>query len=181
MAVSAHAQASAQSLIYAVYDSPTGAMNAFQSMQQAQQQQVIRMQSYAVISKDANGKVHVQRSNQKTGTIGGVVIGGLIGALGGPAGVAAGAAAGGITGRAAGEALGIPTHDIKAIKDRLEPNTSALLAVVDEQWASDVSRSLHQTEARSVLQSKIEQSQVGTGSAPSSPQPDTQPQPQPQL
>ena len=164
----------AASLVYAVYDNEGGAMNAFKAMQQAQKQQVIEMESYAVVSKDAKGKVHVQRSNQKTGTIAGSVVGGLIGAIGGPAG----SAAGGLMGRAAGEATGIPTEDIKAIKDTLQPGSSALIAVVDERWVSDVSRSLHQTDARRVLDTKIQQGTIGSqpsGSQPNTPPPSQQP------
>jgi uncharacterized membrane protein len=182
--IPARAQQTAQSLVYAVYDQETGALDAFKAMQQAQRERVIRMQSYAVISKDTKGKVHVQRSNQKKGTIAGTVIGGLIGALGGPAGAAVGATAGGVAGRATGEAVGIPTQDIKTIKQSLSPGSSALIAVVDERWADDLSRSLQQTEARRVLESKIEPS--AAGQEPSStqpaqpsppPSPDTQPSP----
>src|SRR4030095_15996255 len=94
-ATPAPAQEPAQSLIYAVYDNESGAMNAFKSMQEAQHEQIIRLQSYAVVSKDAKGKVHVQRSNQKKGTIAGAVIGGVIGSLRGPGGQGGGGAAGG--------------------------------------------------------------------------------------
>ena len=164
LAGTAHAVESTHSLVYAVYDNEEGAMSAFKAMQSAQEQNAIRLESWAVVSKDAKGRVHVQRSNQKEGTIAGVVVGGLIGALGGPAGAAAGATAGGFLGRAGGEAVGIPTEDIHAIKENLSPSSSAVIAVVDERWVSDVSRSLKQAQARSVLDTKIQQ---GTQWAPS--------------
>jgi uncharacterized membrane protein len=161
MATAARAQ-EPQSLIYAVYEDENGAMKAYKSLQEAQKQQSVKMESYAVVSKDAKGKVHVQRSNQKKGSIAGAVIGGLIGALAGPAGAAVGAATGGLVGHATGEVTGVPREDIKAIKDTLSPGNSALVAVVDERWASDLSRSMQQTEARRVLQTKIAPSQPDT-------------------
>ena len=159
------------SLVYAVYDNEAGAMSAYKSLQQAQREQIVKIQSFAVVSKDASGKVKVQRSNQKRGTIAGAVVGGILGSLGGPAGVAVGATAGGAMGHATGEAFGIPREDINAIKDTLPAGSSALIAVLDERWAGDLSRSLQQTEARRVLNSKIEQGTAGQN-APS----DTQPQ-----
>jgi uncharacterized membrane protein len=185
-ATPARAQDSPQSLIYAVYDNETGAMNAYKSLQQAQREQVVRLDSYAVISKDAKGKVHVQRSNQKKGTIAGAVVGGLIGSLGGPAGAAVGATAGGAVGHATGEAVGIPREDIRAIKDTLSPGSSALVTVLEERWVGDLSRSLQQTDARRILQTKVEQGTIGSESpsnAPAQPStpppPDTQPAPAP--
>jgi uncharacterized membrane protein len=190
-ATPARAQQTPQSLIYAVYDNETGAMDAYKSLQQAQREKVVRLESYAVVSKDANGKVHVQRSNQKKGTIAGAVVGGLIGSLGGPAGAAVGATAGGAMGRATGEAFGIPREDIKAIKDTLAPGSSALIAVVDERWVGDLSRSLQQTDARRILQTKVEQGTMGGAgqespsgapaqpSAPAQPTPPTSPGMQP--
>jgi uncharacterized membrane protein len=157
-----------ESLVFAVYDSESGATDAFKSMQEAQHEKVIRMQSYAVVSKDQKSKVHVLRSNQKKHTTAGAVIGGLIGSIGGPAGAAVGAAAGGGIGYATGEAMGIPRRDIETIKTSLTPGSSALIAVIDERWANDLNHSLSQTAARQVLQSKIEHGQSGGESPPPS-------------
>jgi uncharacterized membrane protein len=143
-----------QSLVYAVYDGEDGAKKAFQAMQESQKQGVIKIDSYAVVSKDANGRVHV-KSTQKGGAKAGAVIGALVGLLGGPAGVAIGAGAGGGIGYLTGNAVGIPREDIDAIKSSLEPNTSAMVVVLDERWAADLSRALKQADAKQTLEHRI--------------------------
>src|SRR6266542_3706070 len=118
-----------QSLVYAVYDSEHGAKDAFDAMKQTQREGVIHIDSFAVISKNQKGHVHVQ-STQKRGARAGAVVGALVGAIGGPAGAAAGAAAGGGIGFLTGDSVGIPRADINAIKASLTPGSSALVAVV---------------------------------------------------
>jgi uncharacterized membrane protein len=143
-----------QSLILAVYDGEDGANNAYKAMKQSQKEGVIRIDSFAVVSKDPKGKVHVH-STQKRGAKAGAVIGALIGVLGGPAGVAIGAGAGGGLGYLTGEAVGIPQEDINTIKAALQPGTSALVAVVDDRWAADLERSMKETKAAQVLEHQI--------------------------
>jgi len=151
----AHAQTSVpQSLVYAVYDSPSGAGDAYDAMKQTQKQGVIHIDAFAVISKDDRGKVRVH-STQKRGARAGAIVGALVGALGGPAGAAVGAGAGGGIGFLTGSAVGIPREDINAIKASLEPGHSALIAVIDERWVADLERSLHEANAKQVLDRKL--------------------------
>jgi uncharacterized membrane protein len=151
----AHAQTSVpQTLVYAVYDSEQGAKNAYDAMKQTQREGVIHIDSFAVVSKDQKGRVHVH-STQKRGAVAGAVVGALVGALGGPAGAAVGATAGGGIGFLTGETVGIPREDIGAIKASLTPGSSALVAVVDERWVADLERSLHEAQAKQVLDRKI--------------------------
>jgi uncharacterized membrane protein len=150
----ARAQEGPQTLVYGVYDGENGAKDAFNAMKQSQKQGVINIDSFAVISKDAKGKVHVQ-STQKRGARAGAVVGALIGALGGPVGAVVGAGAGGGIGYLTGEAVGIPKERIDAIKDSLQPKTSAIVAVIDERWAADLERSLNEAQAKQVLEHKI--------------------------
>jgi uncharacterized membrane protein len=179
----AHAQAVPQSLVYAVYDSESGAKDAFNAMKQTQRQGVIHIDSFAVISKDEKGHVHVQ-STQRRGARAGAVVGALVGALGGPAGAVAGATAGGGIGYLTGESVGIPREDINAIKASLKPGTSAVVAVIDERWVADLEQSLHEAQAKEVLDHKIagsaKQAPDTSGTAPQpNPQPNPQPSPQP--
>ena len=171
----AHADSSTtpQSLVYGVYDGENTAKDAYNSMKQAQKQGVIHIDSFAVISKDQKGKVHV-KSTQKRGARTGAIIGALVGVLGGPAGMAAGAAAGGGLGYLTGNAVGIPRDSINEIKSSLEPGTSAIVAVVDEKWASDLENSLRGAEAKKTLNLKLSDPEssgqapadMGTGSNP---------------
>src|SRR5262245_52447602 len=82
-----------QTLVYATYDSDKAAKDALAAMKDSQRQGVIRIDSYAVVSKDENGRVRV-KSTQKRHARAGVIIGALVGVLGGPVGMVAGAAAG---------------------------------------------------------------------------------------
>jgi uncharacterized membrane protein len=150
----ARAQSVPQSLVYAVYDSETGAKDAFNAMKETQRQGVIHIDSFAVVSKDAKGHVRVQ-STQKRGALAGSIIGALVGVIGGPAGVALGAGAGGGIGFLTGNAVGIPLEDINAIKASLQPGTSAIIAVVDERWVADLERSMNEAKAKQVLDHKI--------------------------
>jgi uncharacterized membrane protein len=143
-----------QSLVFAVYDSEDGAANAYKAMKESQKEGVIHVDSFAVISKDAKGKVHVH-STQKRGATAGAVIGALVGVLGGPVGVAVGAGAGGGLGYLTGSAVGIPKEDIDTIKASLEPGMSAVVAVIDERWAADLQRSMQEAQAKQVLEHRI--------------------------
>jgi uncharacterized membrane protein len=143
-----------QSLVFASYDSENGARDALKAMKQTQREGVIHIDSFAVVSKDMKGHVHVQ-STQKRGATAGAVVGALVGVLGGPVGAAVGATAGGALGYLTGEAVGIPREDINAIKSSLAPGTSAIVAVVDERWLADLERSLHEAQAKQVLDHKI--------------------------
>jgi uncharacterized membrane protein len=146
--------ATPQSLVFAVYDSPGGALDAYNAMKQTQREGVIRIDSFAVVSKDDKGRVRVH-STQRRGARAGAIVGALVGVLGGPAGVVAGAAGGGGLGYLTGSAVGIPREDINAIKASLQPGSSALVAVIDERWVADLERSMHEANAKQVLDRRL--------------------------
>jgi uncharacterized membrane protein len=175
----AHAQTAPQSLVYAVYDNETGAKDAYNAMKQTQREGVIHIDSFALVSKDQKARVHVQ-STQKRGARAGAVVGALVGALGGPAGAAAGAAAGGGIGYLTGESVGIPREDIDAIKAALTPGSSALVAVIDERWVADLERSMHEAQAKQVLDHKLAATAATTPETGSNPPATTPPSNQPQ-
>jgi uncharacterized membrane protein len=159
-----------QSLIFAAYDSPNGAADAYKAMKESQKQGVIHVDAFAVISKDDKGRVKVQ-STQKRGARAGAIVGALVGAIGGPAGAAVGAGAGGGIGFLSGSAVGIPREDVNAIKASLEPGHSALIAVVDERWVVDLERSLHEAQAKQILERRLAGAPEETpGKAPSPPE-----------
>ena len=152
-----------QSLVFAAYDNPEGAQDAYKSMKESQKQGVIHIEAFSVISKDDTGRVRVH-STQKRGARAGAIVGALVGAIAGPGGMVAGAGAGGGLGYLTGSAVGIPREDINAIKASLRPGTSALIAVVDERRVADLERSLHEAHAKQVLDRRL----AGTSdSAPS--------------
>src|SRR5262249_48761914 len=124
-AIGLRATPASETLIYAVYDGQDTAGNGFKSMRSAQGSQTgERIESYAVVSKDLKGKVHVRDQHHRDSGVG-AVLGGIIGLVGGPAGVAAGAAAGGAMGYLTGDAVGIPRDKVENMKASLTPNSSA--------------------------------------------------------
>lgn len=151
---SAQGPAAPQTLVFAVYDNEKAAKDAFAAMKDGQKKGVIRIESFAVVSKDQKGRVHV-KSTQRRSARTGAIIGALVGVLGGPVGMAAGAAAGGGIGYLSGNAVGIPRAKINEMKDSLEPGSSGIIAVVEERWVADLEASLQAAHAKQVLDYKI--------------------------
>jgi uncharacterized membrane protein len=148
------AQTQQESMIYAVYDGQNTASQALKTVVKSQGATGERVESYAVVSKDPKGKVKVL-DQRKTEAGYGAVVGAIIGLLGGPAGVAAGAAAGGAVGYLTGNAIGIPRESVDNMKNSLTPNSSALIVVLYDKWASDVQRDMKQAQARQVIAHQI--------------------------
>jgi uncharacterized membrane protein len=157
-----------QSLVFAVYDNDKAARDAFAAMKESQRKGVIRIDSFAVISKDDKGRVHV-KSTQRRHARTGAIVGALVGVLGGPIGMAAGAAAGGGIGYLSGRSVGIPRDRIEEIKSSLEPGSSAIIAVLEERWVSDLEDSLRAAKAKQVLNYKLA-NPGGTQEEPSGPE-----------
>ena len=154
-AIGLRAMTTSETLIYAVYDGQDTAGNVFKSMRSSQGSQTgERIESYAVVSKDLKGKVHVRDQRRRDAGVG-AVLGGVIGLVGGPVGVAAGAAAGGAIGYLTGDAVGISRDKVESMRSSLTPDSSALIVVLDDRWVNDVERGLNQANARAVIANQI--------------------------
>jgi uncharacterized membrane protein len=146
--------AAPRSVIVASYTGQDRAGEVFDSLQSAQGDTGKRIESYAVLSKDASGNVRV-RDQRRTGTGVGAVVGGVVGLLGGPVGAAVGTATGGAVGYLTGNAVGIPREKVEAMRQTLTPDSSALVVVLENRWAQDIERSLKQAQARQVIANEI--------------------------
>jgi uncharacterized membrane protein len=87
-----------------------------------------------VVEVDDKGKTHVHEHGRGVkGSVIGLAVGGLLGLVGGPAGLlllaVAGAAIGGMAGKLGGRA--IPTEDMGQLEAQLQPNSSAVLILVE--------------------------------------------------
>lgn len=87
-----------------------------------------------VVEVDEKGKSHVHEHGRGVrGSIVGLAVGGVLGLVGGPAGLlllaVAGAAIGGMAGKLGGRA--IPTEDLGQLETQLQPNSSAVLVLVE--------------------------------------------------
>jgi len=143
-----------RTLIYAAYSGQNRAGEVFKSMQSAQGPTGEHIESFAIVSKDANGKVTVRDQRHRDAGVG-AVVGGVIGVVGGPLGVAIGAGVGGATGYLTGDAVGIPIDKVESMKTALTPNTSALVVVLEDRWVNDVERDMQQAKARQIIASQI--------------------------
>jgi len=143
-----------KSLIYAVYNGQDTAAQVFKTMKSAQGATGERIESYAVVSKGLDGKVHVRDQRKRDAGVG-VVVGGVIGLLGGPAVAALAAGAGGVVGYLTGDAVGIPLDKVESMKASLTPDSSAVIVVLDNRWVKDVEKDLQEAQARQIIGSQL--------------------------
>jgi len=135
-----------QSLVWAAFDTATGAADALNTLQQAHRDWLINLDNAAVIVKNQDGSLELNETGDRTGLQGlgrGALIGGLVGLLFPPAlaaGAAAGAAAGGLSARM--RDAGFEDNALRAVANELAPGQSALLAVIRHQWVDDAVRFL---------------------------------------
>jgi uncharacterized membrane protein len=95
----------------------------------------------AVVEVDDKGKAHIHEGGHGGwGTVGGVAVGGFLGLIGGPVGLLAWAVAGGVIGGFAGKIGGraIPKADLEKLSEQMKPNTSAILAIIEDQGAEQL-------------------------------------------
>ena len=124
-----------------VFDNETKAYEGTAALRQLEQEGSIRVYARAVVVKQADGTTSVNQFDDPgpVGSLLGTSVGGLIGLLGGPAGVAVGAA----SGLAAGAAFDVDNARVgedfvEDVSKSLTPNKAAVIAEVEEDWATPV-------------------------------------------
>jgi uncharacterized membrane protein len=132
-------------LIVAAFPTEQGGKEALHELDEAKKQGVISIRDAAVLTRDENQKLHISDEADKGvghGALIGGVAGAAVGLLAGPIGWAAlgGAAIGGLAGRL--REHGFPHQTLKQIGDGLQPGSSAVVAVIEETWVTDVERML---------------------------------------
>lgn len=123
-----------------------------------------RLDSYdvAVISKDADGKVHVQKHEKPAqhGMWGGVLVGALVGVLFPPsvvgvATIGGAAAVGGMVGGLGGHFLeGMSRGDAKELGDLLDAGQAALIVIGESRAAEELDKAL--TRADKSIEKEID-------------------------
>lgn len=106
----------------------------------------------------------------KKGRLAGAITGGLIGLVGGPVGVVVGALAGAGVGGLAAKWIDMGFSDkfLAGLEERLQPGTSALVVLVEEEWSVKLSESLGDQEGfifRQTLADKLVEELMETGEA----------------
>ena len=129
------------------FDDETTASEALKDLQRLQRDGIVKVLNAAVLVKDKKGKVSVKETEDvdaKHGALFGAITGGLIGLFGGAPGVVVGAVAGAGTGGVAAKLidLGFPREFLRDLQGRLQPGSSALVALVEPTWIDRVVKEL---------------------------------------
>jgi uncharacterized membrane protein len=122
------------SLVVVAFDSPDEAAKVLESLRAQTKYGNISFKDTAVVSKDADGKVHV-KNEVSSGTMTATGIGALLGLMLGMflfpvAGLLIGAGGGALVGRFMD--LGVDGKFVKEVSESLQPGTSALFVLVRE-------------------------------------------------
>jgi uncharacterized membrane protein len=138
-------------------DDESQAGEALKHLEQLAADKVLQLEHVAVVTKREDGEVEVEDVgdvDSQHGAVFGAITGGLIGLIAGPvgaiAGALAGAAAGGVTANLAD--YGVSDDIINAVKEGLQPGSSALIVYVDLTRAATVIDELDRAGATVVNQ-----------------------------
>ncbi len=149
-------------VVLAAFGDEKGAENALRALMQSRQYRLVVINNAVVLWKDDSGKLRFKEAADMGGgkgaTIGGV-IGGVVGLIFPPsvlASAAVGAAVGGLAAKL--HDSGFPDDRLRQVGERLKPNTSGLIAVIEQAWArrvEDELRSLGATIASEAVRADI--------------------------
>jgi uncharacterized membrane protein len=128
-------------MLVAVFNNEPAAYEGLSALKDLHREGEISLYATAVIVKDSGGNVSVKQTDDKgpVGTALGLLTGGLVGIFGGPVGVAAGASVGGLMGTFADlYNADIDSAFLEDVSKALSPGKAAVLADVEESWATPV-------------------------------------------
>lgn len=135
-------------VVLAAFNDEDGAEKALGELKQAKKDRLIGIRNAAVLWKDDKGKLHFKETADMRGGKGAViggVIGGVVGLIFPPsilASAAVGAAVGGFSAKL--HDAGFPDDRLREVGKGLKPNTSALIAVIEDVWVREVEAELRQ-------------------------------------
>ncbi len=154
-------------VIVAAFNSPDGAGLVMDEIKQGKRDGLIGILDAAVVVKNAEGKLKITDAKRRSrkGLITGGVVGGLIGLVLAPP-VAAVAVGGGAIGALVGKLRSAPLKaEMKDLGTALQPNTSAIIAVIEHTWVEKLEAALAEAGAqliREVIKADIaEQLEAG--------------------
>lgn len=133
------------------------ANEALQTLKQSAQKGVLTFLNAAVLVKEEDGQTSLKETEDidpKRGALFGAITGGLIGLLGGPVGVIIGATAGAVTGREAAKRIdtGFSEAYLKKLQEGLQPGSSALVTLVEQEGGEKVTETLAEFEGQLLRQ-----------------------------
>lgn len=146
-------------MLVAAFATETGADDAMAVLKEAKREDLIKIKEAAVVRRDINDKLHINERHDlgaaggaSVGAVIGIVAGMLAGPIGplvGGAAAAAGGAVGAAVGGATGYAIdrGLSDERLKQLGDALTPGSSAIVAVVEDTWVTELEAELAQAGA----------------------------------
>ena len=150
---------SSRSLLVGVYPTTDGAEKAYKDLRELERNQSITVDAFSILVKDDKGNIQVRDTAQSRagwGAVAGGVIGAMIFWPVGVAGAAlATAGAGGLVGWLSGRA-GIPQKDIQTISEALTPNSSAIVAVVDNRWVASFENVMRRQRIKTFINDQLQ-------------------------
>lgn len=131
-------------VIVAAFNSADGASVVMDDLKAGKREGLIGILDAAVVVKNAEGKLKITDAKRRSrkGLMTGGVVGGLIGLVLAPPAVAV-AAGGGVIGALVGKLRSAPLKaEMKDLGSALQPNTSAIIAVIEHTWVEKLEAAL---------------------------------------
>jgi uncharacterized membrane protein len=154
-------------VIVAAFNSPEAASALMADLKQGKRAGLIGIVDAAVVVKNAKGKLKITDAKRRSrkGLVTGGVVGGVIGLIVAPP-VTAIAAGGGVIGALVGKLRSAPLKaEMKDIGAALQPNTSAIIAIIEHTWVEQLEAAMAEAGAqliRDVIKADIaEQLEAG--------------------
>jgi uncharacterized membrane protein len=139
-----------------VFQDEGGAGVALSQLKEAKKEKLVAIKDAAILRKDASGKLHVSETGDMTGTRGGAtgaVVGAVLGVLSGGATLALtgiGAVAGGLAAKLRDS--GFNDERLRKMGEGLKPSSSAIIAVIEHTWVTDLEKELQKAGAEIVTE-----------------------------
>ena len=134
-------------LVTKIFEQPDAARQALESVDDLQRKKVLKILDAGVLVKEQDGSTSFKDMKDLEpgkGRLLGAIAGGLIGLIGGPVGVVVGALAGLGAGSLAARwiDLGFSDEYLEGLQEHLQPGSSALVVLVENDWAQSLSEAL---------------------------------------
>jgi uncharacterized membrane protein len=131
-------------IIVAAFNDPDEASIVMADLKEGKREGLIGIIDAAVVVKNAQGKLKITDAKRRSrkGLVTGGVVGGLIGLVLAPP-VTAIAAGGGVIGALMGKLRSAPLKaEMKDLGSALQPNTSAIIAIIEHTWVEKLEAAL---------------------------------------
>ena len=141
-------------MIVVAFENENDADQVLNSLKGMESMDIVDLKNAAVIVRDSSGEVKIKETSDfdtKQGALGGAAAGAVLGLLGG--GFIRGALLGAAGGAAAGKFidLGLDDDFLKAVGDKLGPNSSAIVALVDFEQVDRAMQELDKFEGGRIM------------------------------